>query len=146
MDYLRQDFLFINEVQSINIIHLCFLPDTQANPRTLYGILDQSVELWCGQLNSTVIFLWTFIALGTNLTVPIAWKDYIYEDAKQLGIVSLHDSTLIIDKVTLNAEGQFMCVVQNIKLPPVYIDLIVLGKMNSNKFFACVSCFVFKKL
>ncbi|KAM5131944.1 V-set and immunoglobulin domain-containing protein 10-like 2 isoform 1-T1 [Mantella aurantiaca] len=36
------------------------------------------------------------------------------------------DSTLVIDKLTLQAEGQFMCVAWKVQKPPVYIDLIVL--------------------
>ncbi|XP_040182290.1 V-set and immunoglobulin domain-containing protein 10-like 2 [Rana temporaria] len=100
--------------------------DTHSVPQTLYGVLDQSVELRCLEINSSVTFIWSFITLGTNRSVPIAWGDLISEDAAQLGVVSLIDSTLVIDKLTLQAEGQFTCVVKKGVLLAVYIDLVVL--------------------
>ncbi|KAM9299268.1 V-set and immunoglobulin domain-containing protein 10-like 2 [Gastrophryne carolinensis] len=99
---------------------------TQTSTQTVYGVLDKSVDLSCGDVNSSLTFIWTFIGQGRNFSIPIAWKDYVYDSAAELGRISLRDGFLVIDQLTLGAGGQFMCVASEAKLPPVYINLIIL--------------------
>ncbi|XP_056398724.1 V-set and immunoglobulin domain-containing protein 10-like 2 isoform X2 [Hyla sarda] len=96
---------------------------------TVNGVLDQSVELKCGDIDASFFFIWTFIILGTDHPIPIAGNDNVYKDASALGIVTLNGSSMVIDKLQLRAQGRYACTAfkpGTDSAPTVYIDLTVL--------------------
>ncbi|XP_075695358.1 V-set and immunoglobulin domain-containing protein 10-like 2 isoform X2 [Rhinoderma darwinii] len=94
------------------------------------GVLDRSVELKCGDIDGSFVFIWTFIILGTDHAIPIARKDNVYEEASALGVVTLAGSSLVINRLQMRAAGRYTCMSFRdgtyITAPTVYIDLTVL--------------------
>ncbi|XP_075135137.1 V-set and immunoglobulin domain-containing protein 10-like 2 [Leptodactylus fuscus] len=98
--------------------------------QSINGVLDRSVQLKCGDIDASYVFIWTFIIIGTDQAIPIARKDNVYEEASALGIVTLAGSSLVITKLELRAEGRYTCMAFRegtyITAPTIYIDLTVL--------------------
>ncbi|XP_063799855.1 V-set and immunoglobulin domain-containing protein 10-like 2 [Pseudophryne corroboree] len=114
---------------------LCFLQALsfgrlQKNLHTINGVLDRSVVLPCGEIDTSYIFVWTVLLRGTVDFFPVARKDHVYVEAASLGSVSLRGTTLVIDQLQSGAEGQYTCIAFKeepvITASTVYINLTVL--------------------
>ncbi|CAN2388107.1 carcinoembryonic antigen-related cell adhesion molecule, partial [Pristimantis euphronides] len=97
---------------------------------TINGVLGRSVELKCGDVDASFVFIWTFIILGTDHAIPIAFKNKVFKDMSALGVVTLAGSSLVIENLQLRAEGRYTCMAfregMYITPPTVYIDLTIL--------------------
>ncbi|XP_077105647.1 V-set and immunoglobulin domain-containing protein 10-like 2 isoform X1 [Ranitomeya variabilis] len=94
------------------------------------GVLGRSVELKCGDIDSSFVLIWTFIIIGTDEIVLIARKGNVYEEASALGVVTLTGSSLLIENLKPAAAGRYTCIAfreeSYISAPTVSINLTVL--------------------
>ncbi|XP_029429136.1 V-set and immunoglobulin domain-containing protein 10-like 2 [Rhinatrema bivittatum] len=106
-----------------------------SNEITVKGVLDQAVQLECGQIDVPIFFVWNFVKVGLNKTRIIAFSSTVgsvqKEAAVLLGDVSLINSTLVIDHLQTAAEGSFTCQICYDEdggdvINSFYINLIVL--------------------
>ncbi|XP_060239344.1 V-set and immunoglobulin domain-containing protein 10-like 2 [Meriones unguiculatus] len=90
---------------------------TPNNPReedvSLQGVRGSSVELDCRPGPAPIAVLWSFTPLGSLVLQPIAVTNgastRIESGASALGVVSLRNSSLVIEELREGAHGHFLC-------------------------------------
>ncbi|KAK7799700.1 hypothetical protein U0070_019296 [Myodes glareolus] len=80
---------------------------------SIQGVRGSSVELDCRPGPVPVAVLWSFTPLGSLVLRPVAVTDgassRVESGAKALGVVSLRNSSLVIEQLREDARGHFLC-------------------------------------
>ncbi|KAM4828291.1 V-set and immunoglobulin domain-containing protein 10-like 2 [Thomomys bottae] len=86
-------------------------PEEEAVP--LQGVRGGSVELACSSGPTPLVVLWSFIPVDSVVPRPVAvtdgasWK--VEAGASTLGVVSLKNSSLVLEELQESAQGYFLC-------------------------------------
>ncbi|KAM7337831.1 hypothetical protein ACRRTK_003950 [Alexandromys fortis] len=80
---------------------------------SIQGVRGSSVELDCRPGPAPVAVLWSFTPLGSLALRPVAVANgassRVESGAKALGVVSLRNSSLVIEELRESARGHFLC-------------------------------------
>ncbi|XP_057622896.1 V-set and immunoglobulin domain-containing protein 10-like 2 [Chionomys nivalis] len=80
---------------------------------SIQGVRGSSVELDCRPGPAPVAVLWSFTPLGSLALRPVAVTNgassRVESGAKALGVVSLRNSSLVIEELRESARGHFLC-------------------------------------
>nr|XP_042138007.1 V-set and immunoglobulin domain-containing protein 10-like 2 [Peromyscus maniculatus bairdii] len=80
---------------------------------SIQGVRGSSVELDCRPGPAPVAVLWSFTPLGSLVLQPVAVTNgassRVESWAKALGVVSLRNSSLVIEELREGARGHFLC-------------------------------------
>ncbi|XP_042530762.1 V-set and immunoglobulin domain-containing protein 10-like 2 [Dipodomys spectabilis] len=80
---------------------------------SIQGVRGGSVELSCGSGPTSLVVLWSFIPTDSVVPRPVAitdgvsWK--VEAGASTLGVVSLKNSSLLVEELQEGAQGHFLC-------------------------------------
>ncbi|XP_053451417.1 V-set and immunoglobulin domain-containing protein 10-like 2 [Nycticebus coucang] len=107
------------------LTHLCLLPlGASGQPRltpkapaeeivSIQGVRGSSVELTCGSRPVPLVVLWSFTPLGSLVPWPVAVTNGVVSKveagASTLGVVSLRNSSLVLEELQESARGHFLC-------------------------------------
>ncbi|KAL2807543.1 V-set and immunoglobulin domain-containing protein 10-like 2 isoform 1 precursor [Daubentonia madagascariensis] len=80
---------------------------------SIQGVRGGSVELACGSRPAPPVVLWSFTPLGSLVPRPVAVTDgaasKVEDGASALGVVSLRNSSLVLQELQEGARGHFLC-------------------------------------
>ncbi|XP_052042778.1 V-set and immunoglobulin domain-containing protein 10-like 2 [Apodemus sylvaticus] len=80
---------------------------------SVQGVRGRSVELECRSGPAPVAVLWSFMPLGSHVLQPVAVTNgassKVESGALALGVVSLRNSSLVIEELREGARGHFLC-------------------------------------
>lgn len=123
---------------------------------SIQGVRGSSVELDCRPGPVPVAVLWSFTPLGSLVLRPVAVTNgassRVESGAKALGVVSLRNSSLVIEQLREDARGHFLCQTLlvsdgQVHTTYLYLTLAVLGEAlrllsPAFSFYACTSLLV----
>lgn len=104
---------------------------------SIQGVRGHSVELDCRPGPTPIAVLWSFTPLGSLVLQPVAVTSgastRIESGASALGVVSLRNSSLVIEELREGAHGLFLCQTLlvsggQVHTTYLYLTLTVLGK------------------
>lgn len=107
---------------------------------SVQGVRGRSVELECRTGPAPVAVLWSFTPLGSLVLRPVAVTNgassKVESGALALGVVSLRNSSLVIEELQEGARGHFLCQTLlvsggQVHTTYLYLTLTVLGKAPS---------------
>lgn len=107
---------------------------------SIQGVRGSSVELDCRPGPAPVAVLWGFTPLGSlvlqSVAVTNGASSRVESWAKALGVVSLRNSSLVIEELREGARGHFLCQTLlvsggQIHTTYLYLTLAVLGEAPS---------------
>uniref|UniRef100_A0A2K6UDW1 V-set and immunoglobulin domain containing 10 like 2 n=1 Tax=Saimiri boliviensis boliviensis TaxID=39432 RepID=A0A2K6UDW1_SAIBB len=85
---------------------------------SIQGVRGGSVELACSSGPAPLLVLWSFTPLGSLVPRPVAITDgamsKVEAVASALGVVSLRNSSLVLEELREGARGHFLCQVLHV--------------------------------
>lgn len=120
---------------------------------SIQGVRGKSVDLECRTGAAPVAVLWSFAPLGSLVLRPVAVTNGVSSKVESwalaLGVVSLRNSTLVIEELRESACGHFLCQTLLMSGGQVhttysYLTLTVLGEAPSLVVTSLwLTCFLF---
>lgn len=120
---------------------------------SIQGVRGSSVELECRAGPAPVAVLWSFSPLGSLVLWPVAVTNgassKVESGALALGVVSLRNSSLVIEELREGARGHFLCQTllvsgTQVHTAYLYFTLTVLGEAPSLIVVSLrLTCFLF---
>lgn len=120
---------------------------------SVQGVRGRSVELECRTGPAPVAVLWSFTPLGSLVLQPVAVtsgaSSKVESRALALGVVSMRNSSLVIEELREGARGHFLCQALLVSGGQVhttyfYLTLTVLGEAPSLVVASLqLTCFLF---